>query len=123
MNKSNNIDMKAHYFVLMHPVEFLLVPGYGVLTYISSNTREKWVECEISVERFKAPELYKLDLVSVEPGYGLKSMYVEDFLSALEDGRIVKKLPNMKCVEEAWEEPLTKNVNVRHSAYTLKIVK
>lgn len=121
MNKENGIDKEAHYFVLMRPLEFIPVTEYDVLTYTSSNAPEKWVECKISEERFKLDDGYKLDLVPVEPGYGVESMYVEDFLLDLESRRIVKKKPNMVCENVVWEEPLTPTVNVCHSAYILRI--
>ena len=55
-------------------------------------------------------------------GYGKEALYIEDFLSHLEKGFIVKKEPDMECVEVHWEEPLTPTVNLHHSAYTLKKV-
>ncbi len=119
---TDQIDRNAHYFLLMHPLEGVVIPGYGAIVYTSSTTREKWVECEIVEERYKLEEGYKVELRSVEEGYGKETLYIEDFLSHLEKGYIVKKEPEMECVEVHWEEPLTPTVNVRHSAYTLKKV-
>ena len=119
----NQIDRDAHYFVLMHPLEGVAIPGYGAIVYTSSNTREKWVECEIVEERYKLSDGYKIELRSIEDGYGKESFYIEDFLSALQScNHIVKKEPDMECVEIEWEEPLTPTVNVRHSAYVLQKV-
>ena len=118
----NQIDTGAHYFVLMHPLEGMIIPGYGALTYTSSNTREKWVECEIVEERYSLLDVYKIELRSIEEGYGKETFYIEDSLSSLKNGYIVKKEPDMECVEVHWEEPLTPTVNLHHSAYTLKKV-
>lgn len=57
-----NIDKSAHYFVLMHPLESVL----GLMFYTSSNTREKWVECEVVEERYKVEDEYKVELRSIE---------------------------------------------------------
>jgi len=119
---TSQIDRNAHYFLLMHPLEGVAIPGYGAIVYTSSTTREKWVECEIVEERYKLEEGYKVELRSVEEGYGKETLYIEDFLSHLEKGYIVKKEPEMECVEVHWEEPLTSTVNLHHSAYTLKKV-
>lgn len=118
----NQIDRNAHYFVLMHPLEGVAIPGYGAIVFTSSNTREKWVECEIVEERYKLEDGYKIELKSVEDGYGKENFYIEDFLSSLKSGYIVKKEPNMECVEVEWEEPLTSYINLHHTAYTLKKV-
>ena len=117
----NKIDKKAHYFTLLHPLEGVIIPGMGLsITYTSSNTREKWVECEIVEDRHKVEDGYKVDLQSVEPGYGRDSFYLDTFLSFLEKGLIVKKTPNMKCVEVEWREPLTPGTELVHRAYTLQ---
>ncbi len=118
----DQIDRNAHYFMLMYPLEGVVIPGYGAIVYTSSTTREKWVECEIVEERYKLDEGYKVELRSVEEGYGKETLYIEDFLSHIEKGFIVKKEPDMECVEVHWAEPLTPTVNVHHSAYTLKKV-
>lgn len=123
MDKTNEIDRNAHYFTLMHPLEGCIIPGYCSILYTSSNTREKWVECEIVEDTYKIEDGYKVELSSLEPGYGREKYYIDDFLSFLESGHIVKKVPGMECVEETWEEPLTPTVNLRHSAYVLKMVK
>lgn len=120
---TDQIDRNAHYFVLLHPLEITLVPPYGAIVSTSNMTREKWVECVIDEERYKLDEGYKIELKSIEPGYGRENFYIEDFLSNLESGyRIVKKEPEMECVEVHWDEPLTPTVHVHHSAYTLKKV-
>ena len=65
---TSQIDRNAHYFLLMHPLEGVAIPGYGAIVYTSSTTREKWVECEIVEERYKLEEGYKVELRSVEEG-------------------------------------------------------
>ena len=124
MNRAGEIDRTAHYFILMHPLEGMAIPGFGAIVYTSSDTREKWVECEIVEERYKIDDGYKIELRSIEPGFGKETFYIEDFLSNIESNyRVVKKEPGMECVEVHWEEPLTSTVKVHHSAYTLKLVK
>ncbi len=118
--KLKQIDRDAHYYVLMHPLEGFILNGVEI-RYCTNTTRAKWVECEIVEENYKFDDGFKIELRSVEPGYGKETFYTDDFISCLAQDRIVKKVPNMECVEETWEEPLTKNVCVRHSAYTLKI--
>ena len=116
------IDKKAHYFVLMHPLEGVYIPPFGSILYTSSTTREKWVECVIVEDHYKISDGYKIELRSIEPGYGRELFYIEDFINELDRNiHIVKKEPDMECVEETWLEPLTENVNICHSAYTLKI--
>ncbi len=123
MYRSNEVDRDAHYFVLMHPLEGIYIPGYFSVFYTSNTTREKWVECVIVEENFRVDDGYKIELRSIEPGYGKETFYLDDFLKDLKNNyRIVKKEPNMECVEEVWNEPLTQNVFLRHSAYTLKRV-
>lgn len=112
-----NIDKTAHYYFLMHPLEGVMTP-YGSIIYTSSTTREKWVECVIEDENE-----YRVSLRSIEPGYGMRKFYREDFESFLQRGQIVKKEPGMECVEEKWLEPLTDKAALMHSAYTLKIKK
>ena len=104
----------------MHPLEGFNLNGIEI-RYCTNRSRVKWVECEIVEENYKFDDGFKIELRSVEPGYGKETFYTDDFISCLAQDRIVKKVPNMECVEETWKEPLTKNVYVRHSAYTLKI--
>ena len=117
MNIPKDFDKKAHYYDLRHPLEGLK----GFLEYTTSNSREKWVECEIVEDEYKIEDGYNILLRSLEPGYGSKSYDQYTFFSFLKNGLIVKKEPGMECVEEHWEEPLTNNINLHHSAYTLKI--
>ncbi len=122
MNKISKIDKNAHYFLLMHPLEYFVIPGLNfVCWYKSSSTREKWVECEIVEENYKLVDEYKIELRSIEEGYGKETFYVDDFISHVNNGYIVKKTsPDMHCVEEHWIEPLTSNTYLHHSAYVLK---
>lgn len=113
MNKYN-IDTEAHYFILMHPLE-----GFGPIVFTSNLTREKWVECQITESRYKIDNGYKVELMSLEEGYGKRSFYIEDFISLLNEGYIIKNDNNYECKEVHWIEPITDTVNVHHSAYTL----
>ncbi len=122
MTDISMIDKNAHYFVLMHPRTSINYSGV-ILSFVSTDSRPKWVECEIVEDKYKLEQRYKIELKSLEEGYGKETFYVEDFISLLNSDRIVKKVPNMECVEVSWDEPLTDNVHVTHSAYTLKINK
>jgi hypothetical protein len=116
MENYYNIDKTAHYFVLMHPLEG--IPGF--ITFTSSNSREKWVECKIVEDRYKVDDHYKVELQSIEPGYGSRVFYQMDFNQSLESGYIVKKTSNKQHVEEIiWTEPLCGDVTLKHSAYLL----
>ncbi len=120
MSDLSIIDKNAHYFVLMHPYEITAVMGV-VITTKSNLTRPKWVECVIDESRFKLSDGHRIQLTSLEPGYGSEVYYTDDFISMIKRGDAVKKEPDMECVEESWKEPLTQNVHLCHSAYTLKI--
>ena len=110
MNKYG-IDTKAHYFLLMRPLE-----GLGYRTTLS---REKWVECVITESRYKIDDGFKIELMALDERYGKERFYIEDFLSYLTSGHIIKNDRDYECTEIHWEEPLTSTVNVHHSAYTL----
>ena len=114
----NIIDMNAHYFILMHPLEKQTVAGITI-TSTSLGSREKWVECEIAKDE-KATNDYTIQFRALEEGYGTQTFYTQGIASLLEAGIIIKKEPNMECVEETWAEPLTENAYLRHSGYTLK---
>jgi hypothetical protein len=118
-NIDEYIDKNKHYFILMHPLEYCPSP-WGPLTYVSSSTREKWVECKIVDDEYV--DRGKIKLRSVEEGYGSEKYYISDFISHIKSGHIVPKTEGLECVEEEWAEPLNKNYNLHHSAYTLKKV-
>ena len=116
-NINNYIDKNKHYYILMHPLEGLCTP-WGPLVYVSSSTREKWVECEIVDDEYV--DRGKIKLRSVEEGYGSEKFYIEDFISHIKSGHIVPKDENLECVEEEWTEPIYRSCYLHHSAYTLK---
>ncbi len=120
--KKRVIDKRNHYFVLMHPLKGAFIRGFGPISFTSSSTREKWVECAIVEEDYKLADNYKIELRSIEPNYGKETFDLETFISFVDQDIIVKKEPGMECVEIKWEEPLTNNMNLHHSAYTLKRV-
>ena len=110
------INKDKHYFCLMHPLETFL----GIITWTSSSTREKWVECEIVEDRYKVERGYKVTLKSIEPGYGRMDFYQMDFVLMLEDGRIIEKSSDDMHVEEiTWYEPLCGAAYLVHSAYVV----
>lgn len=114
---NNYIDKNKHYYILMHPLEGLWTP-WGPLTYVSSSSREKWVECKIVDDEYV--ESGKIKLRSIEEGYGSEKYYIEDFISHVKTGYIIPKTAEMECVEEEWIEPLYRSSYLYHSAYTLK---
>jgi len=119
-NLDESIDKNKHYFILMHPLEYLLVPGFGFVWYKSNTTREKWVECKIVDDEYV--DRGKIKLRSVEEGYGSEKYYISDFISHIKSGHIVPKTEGLEPVEVEWIEPIYKNYYLHHSAYTLKKV-
>ena len=114
------VDMEAHYFTLMHPLELFMIPGFGGIVMTSSNSREKWVECKVVEEKYKLDDGYKVELRSIEDGYGKEEFYIEDFISLQKEGYIVKKEPGLHCEEVEWREPIPgTNAYYNHSAYVL----
>lgn len=110
------IDKNKHYFVLMHPLEC-----FCGIAFTTSTSREKWVECEITEERYKIDDGYKVELKSIEPGYGKEKFYQDDFKSMINKGFIIEKTSkNQKVKEIFWEEPLCGAAVLRHSAYIVE---
>ena len=107
------IDKNRHYFILMHPLESFLG-----MCFTLSNTREKWVEWEIIENRYKLTDGYKVELKSVEDGYGTDTFYQDDFKSLIENGMIIPKTNGNQCIKEiVWIEPLCGSAYIKHSAY------
>ena len=107
------IDKNRHYFILMHPLESFL----GIC-FTSSNTREKWVECEIIENRYKLADGYKVELKSIEDGYGAETFYQDDFKSLISKGIIIPKTNDNQYVKEiVWIENLCGSTYIKHSAY------
>ena len=120
---NEKIDKNAHYFILMKPYTNYPALSGGNLHIKLSSSREKWVECVIVEDRYKISDNYKIEVQSLEEGYGRKTFYIGDFLGLLETGYIVKKeFEDMRCVEEKWIEPIYGKAYVEHSAYTVKRV-
>lgn len=116
-----NIDKDGRYFVLMHPLDYLSIPGVGVICVgKSSSTRKKWVECKIVEDRYNVDDNYKITLESIEPGYGRETFYQSTFDSFIKDGLIIKKTNDHQHVEEVvWAEPLCGSAYLVHSAYVV----
>lgn len=116
-----NIDKKGRYFVKMHPIDYIFVPGFGTMAIgKSSLSREKWVECKIVEDRYKVDENYKITLESIEQGYGRETFYQSTFVSMLKDGDIIKKTGENQHVKEIqWIEPLCGLVYIVHNAYVV----
>ena len=112
------IDKNAHYYLLMRPLEGVILP-YGP----NRCSREKWVECEVVEDNYKISEGYKVEFSSIEDGYGRESFYLDDFESLQKYGCIVKKTEDMCCAEEEWIEPITNMAYVYHRAYVLRPMK
>lgn len=116
-----NIDKDGIYFLLLHPIDYIPIPGIGIVGIgTSSDSREKWVECRIVEDRYKVDENYKVTFESIEPGYGRQTYYQSDFNSLFKDGFIFKKTNNNQHVEEVtWIEPLCGSAYLVHSAYVV----
>lgn len=116
MNINHNIDKNSHYFILMHPLE-----KFGPITIKTSTSHEKWVECEVDETNYKVNDGYKIELKSLEKGYGSEIFYQEDFISFLEKKiKVVKKeYDDQIVVPDNWIEPLSGNIYLKHIDYTL----
>ena len=113
----NQVNPDAHYFILMHPLETTGLPG---LYATSSLTRAKWVECIVDEKHYKLEDGYKVELRSIEEGYGREAFYLEDFLDLKIKGYIVEKVPGIHCEEVEGREPIPgTNAYYNHSAYVL----
>lgn len=114
-----NIDKNAHYFVLMHPLEKIVVPYMGfAVCFKSSDSREKWVECVVVEDRYKVDDNYKITLKAIDENYGSETFYQMDFKTALKCGDIVKKTDNNWHIEEEiWYTPLCGAAYIVTSAY------
>ncbi len=123
LREIKGIDFNAHYYVLMHPLEAHPVPPYGYIVSTSSDSREKWVECVITENDNRLDDGYKVTLSSLEEGYGREKFYIEDFISKVQKGYIVKKVPGLECVEKSWDEPIGGNATLHHTAYVLMMTK
>lgn len=116
-----NLDKEGRYFVKMHPLDYVPIPGVGVIAIgKSSSSREKWVECKIIEDRYKVDENYKVTLEAIEPGYGRETFYQSDFVSLMESGFVIKKTSDNQHVEKVtWAEPLCGLSYIVHSAYVV----
>ena len=110
------IDKNKHYFVLLHPLEEF----FGI-TFTSSSSREKWVECEIIEKRYKISDGYKVELKPIEDGYGNEIFYQSDFESLINTGIIIPKINENQHVEEIeWIEQFHRDLFIKHNAYIIK---
>ncbi|MCM1121176.1 MAG: hypothetical protein NC416_01195 [Eubacterium sp.] len=82
-----NIDKTKHYFAKMDIVH-MVVPRFGIVV---SNGKQGWVECEISEDRYKVNEGYKVTLKPIDPRFMAHDFYQMDFNSLLKDGQIIEK--------------------------------
>lgn len=111
------IDKNKHYFVLMRPINIVPFIGWA---YTTSSDTEKWVECEVSEDRYQLKDGYKVTLQAIEGGYGRKHFYQSDFESLINQGFIVVKERKSQHVELVkWYEPITPYVSLCHETYVV----
>lgn len=116
MKNAYGIDKTKHYFVPMHPVESI----FGI-SFTTSSSEERLVECEIVEERYKVEDNYKVTLKSIEPGYGYEHFYQLDFKSLLASGVIIEKTKDSQHVEKiTLREPLYGEAYIEHDVYVIK---
>lgn len=109
-----DIRIGKRYFVKMRPIRYS--PFIGV-TYTVSTDREKWVDCAIVENRFKASS--KITLCSLEAGYGREEFYLTDFESLVKEGHIIERTSPKQHVEEIelGRELIGPNMYVVHTGY------
>lgn len=119
------IDKNDHYYLLMHPLKFIVSPynGNEFLEIKNNLPEEKWVECKITEDRYKVSSGYLLEFEPLEEGYGNEVISYDSFIYNTKEGLIVKKEEGMECVFDIWNEPLYKDLYLKHSGYVLKKVK
>lgn len=116
MRNYYGINKNHHYFILMHPLE----SAFGIIFWTSSNTRKKWVECEIIEDNYKVDDNYKVQLRSIESGYGNETYYQSDFEQLLKEGFIIEKTREDQHVEEIkWFEHLCGSAYLVTSGYVV----
>lgn len=112
-----SIDKTKHYFIEMHPTEKIPFIGWS---YTSSATPTKLVECEIVEERYAIADNYKIELRSIEEGYGKETFYITDFCSLVKNGIIVEKTTEgQKPTFVEWYEPINNMAYLRHTAWMI----
>lgn len=71
------------FMVPMRPLRTMLF-----LSYTSSDDPEVVVPCKIVEDRYKVSSGYKIEVVSIMPGFGRQKFYVQDLDSCLVNGRV-----------------------------------
>jgi hypothetical protein len=104
-----NVDANAYYFIPMFP---------GLFSRLPSNA-EKPILCKVT----DIWENYKITLKPVHPDsdyYQSREFYLEDFISLIKEGIIVKQeKPTQQVRQIKWEEPLCGNVKLVHEGWIL----
>ena len=119
------IDKNAHYYLLMTPLNYYISSyrGKDFIEREKKESREKWVECVIVEDRYRVCDGCLIEFASLEEGYGNEVISYDSFIYNTKEGLIVKKEEGMECVLENFNEPLYKDLYLKHSAYVLKKVK
>ena len=109
------INKNSHYFCQMEKFAVITPFGFGMTSGDFS-----WVECEISEDRYKLSEGYKISLRPLDRRFAGRDFYILDFESLLEEGLIIEKTREDQRVEfVSWSEKLTPTVCIEHSGYDL----
>ncbi len=107
-----------HYYMLMRQAKCFFKCGDDKYYMVDNSAPTKWVECEVIDDSNGFIEFKPL-----EEGYLNIRRTRLDILDSLRRGYIVEATPDVECSLEEWEEPLTCNINLHHSAWVLKIGK
>lgn len=119
------IDKNDHYYLLMLPLKYSVssYDGKDFMEREKKEVREKWVECAIVEDRYRVYDGCLIEFASLEEGYGNEVVSYDSFINSIKEGLIVKKEEGMECVLESFNEPLYKDLYLKHSGYVLKRVK
>jgi hypothetical protein len=75
---------KPIYLVKLFPVH-----DYGFVAFESSMDKEVWVPCTVSEKRYPLSDNYKITVVPMREGFGLKHFYQSDFVTMVKSGSVL----------------------------------
>ena len=70
-------------------VKLFPVHDYGFVAFESSKDKEVWVPCSVSEKNYPLSDNYKITVVPMREGFGLKQFYQSDFVSMVKSGSVL----------------------------------
>lgn len=74
---------KIEFLVPMRPLK-----DFGLFTFTSTDDKPVRVKCRMVEERYQLEDAYKIQVASIEPGYGKEDFYLSDFVHLINQGYI-----------------------------------